>query len=189
MVVGGAMPGNSDLAEIRQRQARDIAERLWLASRSKVLSPRRTFSINDAVDVALFLTDRAFKDAGVRLTRTIRPRLPEVDASMGEVEQALVSVLLNACEAAGPGGGISVATDLALDGEAVEVRVVDTGRGMSPEVLKRVYEPFFSTWGHLRVGLTTARELLERSGGAIRIDSVAGEGTSVLVRLPAAADS
>lgn len=188
MIVGGArrtMAGQPDIAEIRQKQARDIAERLWLASELKVLSPRRTFSMNDAVDVALFLTDRVYRALGVKVDRKLNPDIPEVDAQMGQIEQALVSILLNACEATGSGGVVTVTTGRSAHEHAVEVRIEDTGEGIPSDVLARVFEPFYSTWDRLGVGLPTARELVSRHKGEISIDSTVGEGTKVLVTLPA----
>jgi len=181
------MAGQPDIAEIRQKQARDIAERLWLASQLKVLSPRRAFNMNDAIDVALFLTDKLFKSSGVKVARKLNPDLPEVDAPMGRIEQALVSVLLNACEAAGSGGAVTVTTDRSADGNAVKVLIEDTGEGIPADVLERVFEPFFSTWERLGVGLSTARELIVASGGDIRLESTVGEGTKVHVSLPTVA--
>ena len=178
------MAGQPDIAETREKQARDIAERLWLASQLKVLSPRRTFNMNDALDVALFLTDRVFRGMGVQVRRKLNPDMPEVDAQMGQVEQALVSVLLNACEATGCGGVVTVTTDQTAEGRATEVRIEDTGPGIPADVLERVFEPFFSTWDRLGVGLTTARELVTGFGGDIRIESVVGEGTKVFMTLP-----
>ena len=183
------MAGQPDIAEIRQKQARDIAERLWLASQLKVLSPRQAFSMNDAVDVALFLTDRVFKGLGVKVNTKLNPGIPAVDAAMGQIEQALVSVLLNACEATGSGGVVTVTTRPSADGTAVEVLIEDTGEGIPADVLARVFETFFSTWDRLGVGLTTARELVTGFGGDIRIESALGEGTKVTVTLPAAVTS
>jgi len=181
------MPGQPDLAETRLKQARDIAERLWLASEMKVLSPQRTFSIDDAVDVALFLTERVFKDARVRLQTDLAPDAPQVDANMGQVEQALVSVLLNACEAVERAGQVTVTTADAPDRKMIEVAIEDTGEGMPPEVLNRVFEPFFSTWGRLGMGLSAAKEMITTCGGDIRIESEVGKGTKVTFELPTAA--
>ena len=180
------MPGESETTGTRQSQTSDIAERLWLAAELKVLAPRRTFSMNDAVDVALFLTDKLFKGAGVKIHRELDPEIPEVDAHMGQVEQALVNILLNACEATERGGVVTVTTDH-TEGKAVEVRIADTGCGMPPDELDKVFEIFYSTRGRLGVGLSTARELVSGFGGDIRVGSSVGKGTNVSVNLPAAA--
>ena len=178
------MPGESEVTGTRRSQTSDIAERLWLAAELKVLAPRRTFSMNDAVDVALFLTDRLFKGAGVEIQRKLNPEIPEVDAHMGQVEQALVNILLNACEATERGGVVTVTTDHTRD-KGVELRIADTGCGIAPDELDKVFEVFYSTRGRLGVGLSTARELVSGFGGNIRIESSVGKGTSVFVSFPA----
>ena len=178
------MAGKPVTTEVRQRDVQDIVERLWLAAELKVLSPRRAFNVNDAVDVALFLTDKLFKGAGVAVRTTLSPGLPEADAQMGHVEQSLIDVLLNSCEASSRGGEVRVATGYAEQGKGVEIRIEDSGEGIPPEALGRVFEPFYSTRGRLGLGLTAARELLSRSGGDIRIESDPGKGTTVTLTLP-----
>jgi len=180
------MPGRPDTAEIRQKQARDISERLWLASQLKALSPHRAFSVNDAVDAALFLTQKLFKTAGVRVRTELESEMPEVDAPMGHVEQALVNVLVNACEATSSGEVVTVGTELLRKDLSVLVRIRDTGEGMSAESIERAFEPFYSTKGRLGLGLSAARELLLGLGGDMEIESTAGEGTKVTLKLPAA---
>lgn len=179
------MPGERRAVE--NRQIHDIAERLWLASKLKVLSPRRTFSMNDAVDVALFLTDKLFKSAGITVQRMLGPELPDVDAGMGQIEQALVNLLLNACEATGRGGIIAVTTTRSDGGRTVELVIADTGVGMPEEVLERAFEPFYSTKGRLGIGLTAAQEMVSGCGGDIRLESTMGQGTKAIMRIRAAA--
>ena len=180
------MSGRPDAAEIRQKQARDISERLWLASQLKVFSPHRAFHVNDAVDAALFLTEKMFRTAGVKVRTELSPRMPEVDAQMGHVEQALVNVLVNACEATSSGGVVTVGTEFRQKDLSVLVRIDDTGEGMSAESLERAFEPFYSTKGRLGLGLSAGREVLSGLGGDIAIKSTVGEGTRITVKLPAA---
>jgi len=180
------MPGQPEVAETREKLGLDLAERLFLASKLKVLSPRRTFSMNDAADVALFLTERLFRGAGIRVRMDPDTEIPDVDADMGQVEQALVNVLVNACEATASGGTVAVATRYVSATDVVEVVVEDTGEGIPEEALERVFEPFYSTRGHIGVGLSTARELVTRFGGEVRLESAEGSGTRVFLRLPAA---
>jgi hypothetical protein len=68
----------------------------------------------------------------------------------------------------------------------VALSVADTGRGMSPEVLRRAFDPFMSTRGDGRgVGLATVQRLVTRNGGGLRAWSEAGQGTRIEVLLPA----
>jgi signal transduction histidine kinase len=181
------MPGGSSGASAQRDTVQDIAERLWLAANLKVLSPKTVFSMNDAVDAALFLTDKMFKQAGVAVRRQLNPKMPHVDAAMGYVEQALVNVLVNACEAMTRGGVVSVETHYAPAANALQVRVKDTGAGIPAEEMEKVFDPFYGTKGHMGLGLTAARDLVRQCGGDIRIESRSGAGTTVFLIFPARA--
>lgn len=180
------MPGRLETRSTGYDASQEIAERLWLASKLKVLSPRTSFSMNDAVDAALFLTDKMFRQSGIRLQRELDPEIPSVDAAMGPVEQVLVNVLVNACEASASGGVVTVETHYAAAQNAVQVCVKDTGSGMSEDVLGKAFDPFFSTKGRLGIGLPAARDLLKQFGGDLRIESRPGVGTQVFMTMPAA---
>jgi signal transduction histidine kinase/CheY-like chemotaxis protein len=140
-----------------------------------------------------------------RLARLLEPELAEhrvalrvqldypgplvVDAE--RFERALTNVALNGIQAMADGGTLTVASRLA-DGW-VEIRVLDTGRGIPPELQPRVFEPFF-THGKPRgvgLGMAITRRIVEEHGGDVSLTSSAGEGTCVTLRLPrpAVADS
>lgn len=125
-------------------------------------------------------------DAGAAVTQV---RLPQ-----RSVSQAVRGVIKNALEASAPpmpGPGTSriqqVSVHVSVVGDECRIRVTDAGCGMSPEVLAHVSEPFFTTKGPgagMGLGLFLTRTLLERLGGALALDSVAGRGTTVVLTLP-----
>lgn len=104
----------------------------------------------------------------------------------GALEQVILNLCYNAVEALPSEGGLVTLTVRdAEDGKSLRVTVRDNGFGMDPDVLSRVFEPFFSTKrGGTGVGLAATREVVRRHGGSIRIESAPGEGTSVHVELP-----
>jgi len=109
----------------------------------------------------------------------------ELDA--GQMDRALGAVVRNAVEAM-PDGGTLTARIRVLDDEGVAIQLQDTGCGMAPDYLERMFEPF-ETHGkqhHVGLGLSTARAIVERHGGTIEAASEVGEGTSVTIVLPAA---
>ncbi len=93
--------------------------------------------------------------------------------------QALRRLVANAERAGGP---VEIHVD-APDGR-VRVRIRDRGPGMTPDVLARVGEPFFTTHGGMGLGVYFARDVVVRSGGAMSFDSEVGQGTTVTVTLP-----
>lgn len=115
----------------------------------------------------------------------------ECDSYAGSLAQVLTNLVVNACvhgygEAPPEGARIDVAAG--QDGPQVWLRVVDRGAGMPPEVLKKAFEPFYTTArmrGGTGLGLSIVRTLVERTlGGDIRIASAPGDGCRVEVRFP-----
>jgi two-component system sensor histidine kinase HydH len=103
-------------------------------------------------------------------------------ALLGHVLHILVA---NSVEATGPGG--SVTGRVARTGDMVEIRVADTGRGIPPEHMDRLFSLFFTTKPRgLGMGLTLARSAVERFGGSIQVASTTGAGTEFTIKLPAA---
>ncbi len=116
----------------------------------------------------------------------------------GQIEAAVINLAINARDAMPEGGVLTISTrnvthDVGgnmVPGDYVAVRVSDTGSGMTPDVLARVFEPFFTTKGPGRgsgLGLSQVHGLAKQSGGDIRIESQAGEGTTVTLLMPRAA--
>lgn len=103
------------------------------------------------------------------------------------VTRALVNVIRNGLQASPAGVPVDVATEVAGNG-AVTIRVVDAGTGMSPEVLARAGEPFYTTKAQgegTGLGLFVARSTIEQLGGTLTVVSRGGAGTTVTISLPA----
>lgn len=111
------------------------------------------------------------------------PELPgHFDPS--QMQQAMINLLKNAREASENGKGIAVRVDRLPDGE-IRVQVMDRGRGMKEEVMRRALLPFYSTKpSGSGVGLPLCREIVEAHGGSLRIQSREGGGTVVSLWLP-----
>ncbi|QEG31387.1 Blue-light-activated protein [Gemmata obscuriglobus] len=106
-------------------------------------------------------------------------------ADRGELEQALLNLATNARDAM-PGGG-RLALRVRAGADWVRVAVTDTGSGMPPEVRERIFEPFFTTKGPdvgTGLGLTTVKQVAERCGGRIAVESAPGRGTTFDIDLP-----
>lgn len=95
----------------------------------------------------------------------------------------MINLFKNALEAMDQGGQLTVG--LKNRGDDLELSIVDTGYGMTPEILASLFTPFFSTKeGGTGLGLTICKGLIEQHRGEISIDSKVGQGTVCLIHLP-----
>ncbi|MFK7818670.1 MAG: sensor histidine kinase [Planctomycetaceae bacterium] len=111
--------------------------------------------------------------------------IPQIRCFAGELNQVFLNLLVNAGQAIDESGTILIATDSA-DNE-VFVHISDTGRGIPPENIEKLFDPFFSTKSvgeGTGLGLSVSYGIVEKHNGQISVDSVVGEGTTFTVRLP-----
>ena len=126
------------------------------------------------------------KRLGVTLELRLAEGLPEVNASRGGLEQLFLNLFTNALDAMPAGGRLRVGAR-AVEGGRLEVKVADSGTGISPEQLKRIHEPFYTTKEEgFGLGLAISRSIVWENDGEMRIESEPGRGTSITVLLPAA---
>ena len=144
------------------------------------------------VEDVLVLLEREMTKYRVQVEREFAA-VPKVSANPGQLQQVLLNLLVNARQAMPQGGRliIRLAHDALLG--AVDLMVRDTGCGMTPDVMRRMFEPHFSTKagpdetgkGGSGLGLTACREIVEAHKGRIRVESAPGKGTAITIRLPA----
>ncbi|UCF34767.1 MAG: hypothetical protein JSV78_05570 [Phycisphaerales bacterium] len=107
----------------------------------------------------------------------------EIRGDETQIEQLMMNLVINAAQASVAGDAVHITTS--GDEEEVVLEVADSGEGMSPEVLRRAFEPFYTTKAKgTGLGLSICRKIVEVHRGAIDIDSNLGDGTRVTVRLP-----
>jgi len=102
-----------------------------------------------------------------------------------ELREVLTNMIFNAVDAMPNGGKITISTQPQTD-EWVEMRITDTGIGMTEEVKKRIFDPFFTTKGvtNSGLGMSVSFGIVKRHGGEILIESEVGKGTSFIIHLP-----
>lgn len=123
--------------------------------------------------------------ARVVVRRDLGAGLPPVRGDEGPLRAVLLNLVRNAREAM-PGGG-TLAVTARRAGDAVEVEVRDTGGGIAPEDLPRIFDPFYSTKERgTGLGLAFVQQVVQEHGGAVRCESAPGRGTTFTLRLPAA---
>lgn len=143
--------------------------------------------LNAVVGEALSLFGAAGRQ-GVALRTELAAGLPPVAADPVELQQVLLNLLQNACEATPePGAGATITVRTALSGAMVELSVSDGGTGAAAEALPRMFDPFYTTKPDgLGLGLSICRTIVERHGGRIRAMPNADRGLTVICSLPAA---
>ena len=126
---------------------------------------------------------------GIALAVEVAPDLPAIGVDRVPLEQALLNLVTNAMDAMPGGGRLRLAAR--ADGDGVALVVEDTGVGIVPEDLGRVFDPLFTTKPPGKgtgLGLPILREIVEGHGGTVRLESRPGQGTTAVVRLPRAAE-
>lgn len=130
----------------------------------------------------------------VELVLRLDPRAGVANIDRARVSQVLLNLVVNARDAMPNGGRLTLRTTREANAAGVDgtaIAVIDTGEGMTPDVLSRVFDPFFTTKPHGRgtgLGLSTAYGVVRQLGGAITVRSRPGEGSTFQVWLPEAAD-
>ncbi len=190
-------PGDRALAEkvlektVRncQRASQIMQSMLALANGQK--QQYEEVSVRTLVDEVFTCLCRDFRKDGITVETPVPADL-RVRCIPVQIQQALLNLILNARAAMLPGGGILKVT-AAATASYVEIAVRDTGRGITPENLKHVFRPFFTTkTGKDRptdgsgsgVGLAFCRRIVEAHGGEISVQSQPGQGSTFTVRLP-----
>jgi two-component system NtrC family sensor kinase len=165
-----------------------IVQNLLLFSR-RTGAAMETCDLNEIVHRSLMLVQHHLQLKGVKLHCELLDGDREIVGDAGQIQQALVALLVNATEAMGGHGEIARELTVRLRGGADEVQidVGDTGTGIPPEVLPRIFEPFFSTKEAEKgvgLGLAVAYGIVQRHGGRIEVESEAGRGTVFRLWLP-----
>ena len=159
---------------------------LEFARRPKLMAVRT--GLSRVVDNTLELLRHRLESSGVAVRVERQENLPEVDVDVDQLKEALVNLLLNACEAMGQGGEIEIREELAVVeplGRAVVIRLTDTGPGIPAEVREEMFQPFFSTKEEgSGLGLPIAKRIMEEHGGILAYEDLEGCGASFVLAFP-----
>jgi PAS domain S-box-containing protein len=174
-------------SEIKKAAARaaSLTGQLLAFSRRQVLQPR-VLDLNAVVsDMDMMLRRLIGED--VELVTMLDANLASVQADPTQVEQVIVNLAVNARDAMPNGGSVTIETANVLleESELVELRMADTGVGMTDAERAQLFDPFFTTKeGGTGLGLATVYGIVEQSGGTIEVDSAPGMGSSFRILLP-----
>jgi len=184
---GGSLTGeqHEEATEIRR-----AADRAALLTRQLLAFSRKGGYRPEVHDLNIVVRElermlRRLLNTQVQLTCVLDPRQCFIEVDRGQLEQALVNLVVNARDAMPSGGSVAIETRRA-DGQ-ITLIVRDTGQGMSAETLDRLFEPFFTTKSAGQgtgLGLAMVYGIVQQAGGAIQVESAPGEGAEFRIALP-----
>jgi signal transduction histidine kinase len=144
----------------------------------------RPVQLNLVMERVLALTGKYLQHRHIALQQDLASDLPPTLALPDELVQVFLNLVLNAADAMAEGGMLRVTSRLDDDGR-LAVAFSDTGCGIPPEHLNRIFEPFFSTKeSGTGMGLSISGDVIKQHGGEITVESQVGQGTTFTVWLP-----
>ena len=176
---------NADLAQIDR--AVQVCRRIFggmLNFARGAAKPGGSASVDGAVEQALALLGESLERKGIAVRAQVGPELPHVGVGTNELAQLFINLISNARDAMEGGGTLDIHARLAEG--LVEIKVRDSGRGIKPEDMPLIQEPFFTTKRHgTGLGLSICRTIVWQSQGRLSFESAVGKGTCVTVVFPA----
>ncbi|HEY8505337.1 MAG TPA: ATP-binding protein, partial [Gemmataceae bacterium] len=146
---------------------------------------RRPYHLDEVVGEMVDFLQPTARRSKIEMRVYVPSNLPPVALDRDLFKQALLNLILNAEQAMPEGGELTLQAQ--REGDGVSLHVIDTGGGMPPEVLAKLFRPFYSTKpGGNGLGLLTARRIVEAHGGRIGVQSEVGRGTRFTIWLPVA---
>jgi signal transduction histidine kinase len=151
----------------------------------------KALDINQLLENILTLTQPGMSMRGISLVRRLDASAPPVSGDSGLLQQVFLNLVTNALDSMPQGGVLTLSTSCAAassqNNHLVEVAVMDTGTGMSPEVKRKALDPFFTTKEPGKgagLGLSICEEIIRSHHGKMEIESEEGKGSTIRVRLP-----
>jgi len=176
------------------RRIHESADRILRFTRELLAYARPTPEEPRFLDVAQLIAssleycDYLITERGVVVSVDLSDSLGPMLGVAGQLQQVLVNLITNACQAMPEGAGnLRFSAQPSEDGADVQIRVTDNGFGIAPDHLERIFEPFFTTKGEghgTGLGLSIVRNIVELHNGRIEIESQLGSGTTFILTFP-----
>ncbi len=142
-------------------------------------------NLNKVIQETLSLLEHQLQKTGVQVRNELDASLPPIHGNTGKLQQVFLNLFLNARDAMSSGGTLEVRTW--RDGGVVKVDVADSGHGIAPEHLRRIYDPFFTTKGAQKgtgLGLSVTYGIIQEHGGSIEVTNRPDGGARFRLELP-----
>jgi len=123
------------------------------------------------------------RDSQIKIIKNYDKNIPEILMDDKQIRQVIINLLSNSMQAMPDGGKLTIKT--CLKTEEIEIKIIDTGKGIEPRDIERIFTPFFTTKARgVGLGLSIVNNIVQKHGGFLEVNSVLDEGTSFTVRLP-----
>jgi len=142
-------------------------------------------NINEVINRSFDLAAHSAQLQHVDVVKELAPSLPEITADFDQLQQVFTNLIMNAIQAMPEGGELTIRTS--TDNAQVKIEVQDTGVGISPENMRKLFTPFFTTKREVKgvgLGLAVSYGIIQRHQGKIEVQSKEGKGTTFTVYLP-----
>ena len=143
-------------------------------------------SLNEIVESSLRFVDHRIKEQGIRLEKVLSPELPDIYGDADNISQVIINIIVNALDSMSSGGNLIIKTGYCDHQPSnIQVAITDSGIGIREEILKKIFNPFFTTkeMGS-GLGLAISKRIMDDHNGNILVESKVGEGTTFFVCLP-----
>lgn len=145
-------------------------------------------NVNDVLERSIMLSNHKMSLQNIEAKTNLDRNIPLIQGDFNQLQQCIINLIFNAIDAMPEGGTLTLASEFKAKAGIVEIKVSDTGCGISRESLPRIFEPFFTTkieGKGIGLGLSTVFGIVDRHKGTIDVRSEVGQGTIFIVRLPA----
>ena len=178
---------NLDVIVKQTLRCRETVKGLLDFARQSSATPTLT-DANSVVDKTLQLLENQTLFQNVRTVRQFDPDLPKILIDVGELQQVVVNIVINAVDAMEENGVLTIQTSKAPKNQEILIRISDTGKGIPEDILPLIFEPFFTTkrvGKGTGLGLSIVHGIITRAGGKIEVAS-SPKGTTFTIRFPVA---
>jgi two-component system, NtrC family, sensor kinase len=165
-------------------RAREVVHHLLAFSRSRQVAILENIDLAGLIKQTLKFLKNQIRISQVAVQTEYPEKQIQVGGNANQLQQVFVNIILNAIQAMGAGGLLSIKVD-SLDEETAQVKISDTGPGIPEDVKKRIFDPFFTTKSDgTGLGLSVSNSIIEDHNGKIILDSEKGKGTTFNINLP-----
>ncbi len=168
--------------ELEIDYASNVVTNILTYSRPTQLIYKRA-DLNKIIEDTMHFVHLQNRDSHIEVIKDYDENIPEILMDNKQIKQVIINLLSNSIQAMTDGGKLTIQTR--LKPEEVELKIIDTGSGIAPKDLERIFMPFFTTKARgVGLGLSIVSNIVQKHGGFVDVKSVLGEGTVFTVRLP-----